>query len=183
MFKKILIVLVVLVIAVLGFMAYSGFFSKVEIIEKDVGPYTFVGKEYIGNYKNSGIYQDSIYNDLIAKSLEINDGFGIYRDDPDKVPEDERRFMVGCVLQEKDTIRRVELEKAGYIIQKMNVTKSMVVEFPYKNMFSIFASVIRVYPAINEYIKVKNYQPLESLEIYTKENIIVSMEIKSSDTN
>jgi hypothetical protein len=178
MFKKILIAILVVIIAIVGFAAYSGFFAKVEIVEKEVGPYTFIGKEYVGNYKNSGIYQDSIYNDLISKNLELEKGFGIYRDDPEQVPEDECRFMVGCVLLDKDTIRRVELKKAGYIIQKMNKTNSMVVEFPFKNSFSIIASVMKVYPALNEYIKEKGYQPAESLEIYTQDKIYISIEIK-----
>ncbi len=178
MLKKILIVLIILIIIVIGFAAYSGFFAKVVITEKEVGPYTFIGKEYIGNYKNSGVHQDSIYQDLISRNLEIETGFGIYRDDPEEVPEEECRFMVGCVLKDKDTIRRVELERTGYIIQKMNVTNSMVVEFPYKNSISILASVIKVYPALKEYMKEKSYQPVESLEIYTKDKIYISMEIK-----
>ena len=178
MLKKILIALVVLIVIVLGFAAYSGFFTTVRIVEKEVGPYTFIGKEYVGNYKSSGIYQDSIYQDLLSKNLDLEEGFGIYRDDPEEVPEDECRFMVGCVLKDKDTIRRVELERAGYIIQKMNVTNSMVVEFPYKNSMSVLASVIKVYPALKEYSKEKGYQPVESLEIYTQDKIYISMEIK-----
>ena len=178
MIKKILIVFIVLILAFLSFMAYSGFFAKVEIVEKEVGPYTFVGKEYIGNYKNSGVHQDSIFNDLLNRKLNIEEGFGIYRDDPEKVPEDECRFMVGCILSDKDTIRKVELERSGYIIQKMNLTRSMLVEFPYKNVFSIFASVMKVYPALKKYTSEKGYQPVESLEIYTKDKIYISMEIK-----
>jgi hypothetical protein len=178
MLKKILIVLVLLIVIVLGFAAYSGFFAKVQIVEKEVGPYTFIGKEYVGNYQTSGTHQDSIYQDLLSKNLDLEKGFGIYRDNPEEVPEEECRFMVGCVLKDKDTIRRVELERAGYIIQKMNVTNSMVVEFPYKNSMSVLASVMKVYPALKEYMKEKGYQPVESLEIYTQDKIYISMEIK-----
>lgn len=178
MLKKVLIILILLIVIIVGFAAYSGFFATVEIVEKEVGPYTFVGKEYMGNYKNSGAHQDSIYKDLLSKNFDVDEGFGIYRDDPEEVPEDECRFMVGCVLSDKDTIRKVELKKAGYIIQRMHVTNSMVVEFPYKNTMSIFASVMKVYPALDEYINKKGYQPLESLEIYTKDKIYISMEIK-----
>ena len=55
MLKKILIILLLIIAALVAFAAYSGFFAKVEIVEKEVGPYTFIGKEYVGNYKNSGI--------------------------------------------------------------------------------------------------------------------------------
>lgn len=178
MLKKILVVFVVLVLIVIGFAAYSGFFASVEVVEKVVGPYTFVGKEYVGNYKNSGIHQDSIYKDLVSRGFELEKGFGIYRDDPKKVPEDECRFMVGCILLDKDTLRNVELERSGYIIQKMNATNSMLVEFPFRNKFSIIASVMKVYPALNDYIAKNNYQVVEALEIYTTDKIYISMEIK-----
>jgi len=178
MFKKILIFIVVIAAIVLGFMAYSGFFTKVVIVEKEVGPYVFVGKEYVGDYRTTGMHQDSIYKDLISKKLDVTEGFGIYRDNPEKVQPDKCRFMVGCVLPDKDTVRSGELEREGYIIQRMNVTNSMFVEFPFRTPISVIASVIRVYPALRAYMKKNHYKEAESLEIYTQDKILISMEIK-----
>lgn len=178
MFKKILIFLGVILVIIIAFLGYSGFLSKVTIVEKEVGPYIFVGKEYIGDYKMSGIHQDSIYKDLISKNIEVTKGFGIYRDDPEVVQPDKCRFMVGCVLPEKDTIRKVELEREAYIIQNMHATKSMFVEFPFRSSLSIMAAVLKVYPALKKYSEEHNYQPVESLEIYTEDKILISMEMK-----
>ena len=177
MLKKISIIIGILILSFVGFLAYSGFFAKVNIVEKEIGPYVFVGKEYMGDYKNSGIYQDSIYKDLISKKFEVTIGFGIYRDDPQKVAAEKLRSMLGCVINEKDTIRKRELEREGYIVQKMGKTKSAVVEFPFKNSFSILASVIKVYPKLGEYFIKNNYKNAPSLEIYHKDKIIISMEI------
>ena len=59
----------------------------------------------------------------------------------------------------------------------MGKTKSAVVEFPFKNSFSIIASVIKVYPKLIKYFIKNNYKNAPSLEIYKEDKIIISMEI------
>jgi len=59
----------------------------------------------------------------------------------------------------------------------MGKTKSVIVEFPYRNTMSIFASVLKVYPKLNLYFVEKAYKEVPSLEIYTEDKIIISMEI------
>jgi len=178
MLKKISIAIGVIILLFVSFLAYSGFFANTVVNEKEIGPYVFVGKEYLGDYKNSGIHQDSIYQDLISKKIDVTAGFGIYRDDPKKVKVADLRSMLGCIINEKDTIRKGELYREGYVVQKMGKTKSAVVEFPFKNSFSIIASVMKVYPKLSEYFIKNNYKKTPSLEVYTKDKIIISMEIK-----
>lgn len=178
MLKKTFIVLAIIVLAFVGYLAYSGFFASVNITEGNVGPYKFVGKEYLGDYRYSGQRQDSIYKDLTSKGLELTTGFGIYRDDPKKLAVEQLRSMVGSVLPEKYYDHIPKLEREGYIVQDMGETKSVIVEFPYTNSMSILASVIKVYPKLNEYFSEKGYADVPSLEIYTKDKIIISMEIK-----
>ncbi len=179
--KYILLTLLVLVLIFVAYIAHIGFFTKIEIKEKTVGPYYFVGKEYKGDYKKTGQIKDSIFSDLTSKGLEVTTGFGIYRDDPSVTPTEELRSMIGYIVQEKDTIRRFELERSNYILQIMGETKSMVVEFPFKNQLSIIASVLRVYPALKEHIIVNGYKPVSALELYERNKIIVSMEIEKKE--
>ncbi len=178
MLKKVFVILVGIVLVLVAYLAYSGFFASVKITEGEVGPYKFVGKEYVGDYRFAGEHQDSIFKDLTARGFELTEGFGIYRDNPDEVATENLRYMVGSVLPEKYNSRIAELEREGYIIQDMGVTKSAIVEFPYKNSMSILASVIKVYPKLNTYFTEKKYQDVPSLEIYTKDKIIISMEIE-----
>ena len=178
MLKKVLIVLAVIILMLTAYLAYSGFFASVNITEGTVGPYKFVGKEYLGDYRYSGERQDSIYKDLKSKGLELTEGFGIYRDDPKKVAVEQLRSMVGSVLPEKYYDRIPELERDGYIVQDMGETHSVIVQFPFRNSMSILASVIKVYPKLNAYFAEKGYADVPSLEIYTKDKIIISMEIK-----
>lgn len=177
MIKNILIVVAVIILAIAGFLAYSGFFTDVQIVEKEIGPYKFVGKEYVGDYRISGERQDSIYKDLTAKGFELVDGFGIYRDNPEKVAAENLRSMVGCVLPEKYYDRIAEIEREGYIVQDMGKTNSVVVEFPFRNSMSVFAAVIKVYPKMKAYFTQKTYPEVPSLEIYATDKIIISMEI------
>lgn len=177
MLKKILIVIAIIIVAFVAYLAYSGFFAEVNITEGDVGPYKFVGKEYVGDYRFSGEHQDSIYKDLTKRGFELTVGFGIYRDNPDEVEAENLRSMLGSVLPEKYYDRIPELEREGYIVQDMGVTKSVIVEFPFKNSMSIMASVIKVYPKLNVYFAKNGYADVPSLEIYTQDKIIISMEI------
>ena len=177
MLKKVLIIVAVIILVFVGYLAYSGFFASVNITEGDAGPYKFIGKEYVGDYRFSGEHQDSIYKDLTARGLELTEGFGIYRDNPDEVAAENLRSMVGRVLPEKYNDRIPELEREGYIIQDMGKTKSVIVAFPFRNSLSILASVLKVYPKLNVYFTEKGYEDVPSLEIYTKDEIIISMEI------
>ncbi len=180
MLKKILIGIAIIILAIVAYLAYSGFFASVEITEGNVGPYKLVGKEFVGDYRNSGERQNTINENLAAKGLELTKGFGIYRDNPKEVAVENLRSMVGSVLTEKYYDRIPELEREGFIVQDMGVTKSMIVEFPYKNEMSILASVLKVYPKLNLYIAEKGYESAPSLEIYSAEKIIISMEIKKN---
>ena len=178
MLKKVLIVFATIIIGLVAYLAYSGFFASVNITEGNVGPYKFVGKEYLGDYRFAGGHQDSISKDLKAKGMDLPEGFGIYRDNPKKVAREKLRSMVGSVLPEKYNNRIPELERDGYIVQDMGITRSAIVEFPYTNSMSILASVVKVYPKLNTYFADKAYTEVPSLEIYTKDKIIISMEIK-----
>ncbi|RLD73685.1 MAG: hypothetical protein DRJ10_17565 [Bacteroidetes bacterium] len=177
MLKKVLLIIAAIILIIIGYLAYSGFFASVDITEGEVGPYKFVGKEFVGDYKFSGERQDSIYKDLTAKGFELTEGFGIYRDNPDRVAVEKLRSMLGSILPEKYYDRIPELEREGYIVQDMGKTKSAIVEFPFRNSLSIIASVIKVYPKLNLYFAEKAYANVPSLEIYTADKIIISMEI------
>ncbi len=152
------------------FLWYSGAFSTIEIEERDEGPFYVVGIERVGNYQESGIYMDSVYNKLIEIDVKTTKGFGIYWDNPNDVPPEECKSMVGCIVNEQDTVRKREIEKLNLVFQRVGVTKCVAVDYPYKNMVSMVFGIIRVYPKISEYLKENNLSPTVSMEIYDEEN-------------
>lgn len=176
--KKTFTIIGLLIVFIFLFIMYSGLFSSIDITEGNVGPYTFIGKEYVGDYRFAGDKLDSITQDLKQREIEFSETYGIYRDNPKKVSANKLRYMVGCIIPDKSNNRIPELERDGYIKQDMGKTHSVIVNFPLKTKLSFIIAVLRVYPALNGYIKEKQYNKVPSLEIYSEDNIQISMEIK-----
>ena len=164
--KIVFVVVLVLVVAITGFLAYSGFFATVTIQEKEVGPYNFVGIERLGDYSQSHIYMDSVFLMLKEMGIETTLGFGIYRDDPSTVATEKLQSMVGCIIDDKDLVKSVQIQRKGLLLQKMGATTCIVVEYPFKNPMSIFAAIIRVYPKLKEYVAEKQYLMTSIVEVY-----------------
>ena len=55
-----------------------------------------------------------------------------------------------------------------------------MVEFPFRNKFSIFVGIMRVYPAMESYLEQMGYEEAPVMEIYDVPNkkIIYIMEIR-----
>lgn len=156
---------------------YSGFFTGVQVVEKDMGPYYFVQYERYGDYKDTKKYQDSIYFALQRYGVEATRGFGIYYDDPNAgKPVEQLHSIVGVILEEKDTAMIPELTRRGFRIEQMGVTPSFVVEFPLKNELSIVAGITKAYPALNKAVTENSNAKVPALEIYEVDKVLFSME-------
>ncbi len=175
--KKILVILGLVVVFIFFFLVYSGLFAGVNITEGEVGPYTFIGKEYVGDYRYAGDRLDSIVADIHKRNITFDQSFGIYRDNPDSIAVDSLRYMVGCIIPEKSFNRIPELERAGYVKQEMGKTPSVIVEFPLNTKVSFLIAVMKVYPALNNYFAEKGYAEVPSLEIYDTDKMLITMEI------
>ncbi len=164
--NTLLIIIAAILILIIGFAAYSGFFSKVNITEKEVGPYMLVYQEHKGDYKKSAEVMDRIYDSLLNDGgIETYKGFGLYYDNPKTTPTENLRSDVGCILEETD-YDAVDHLKEKYSIREYPVTNAVVVEFPYRNTFSIFAGVMKVYPKLGKYRDLRGYKDVPVMEIY-----------------
>jgi hypothetical protein len=166
--KNIVIIVVVLIIAgITAFLSYIGLFGKVTIEEKEMGPFVLVYEEHKGDYRGTAKIQDDIYNSLLKDyEIETFKGFGIYYDKPGEVPTDELRSIAGCILEESDYDKIDFLEEKEFNIREIPGQDSIVAEFPFKNKFSIFVGIMKVYPKIEDYIKEHNLANNEMMEIY-----------------
>ena len=179
--KYIIIIGILGSIAVLlmGYLYYMGVFSKIEITEKEMGPYKVVFKEHIGDYKETGKIMDEIYHSLLDDGVETYKGFGIYYDDPKVVEKDKLRSIAGNIIEEKDYDKTDRL-KNKYNIKTIDKTRSITTEFPFSNKMSVIFSLMKVYPELNKYIDSKGYKKGQVMEIYDVPNkkIIYLAEIK-----
>jgi len=161
-----LIIIAAILILIIGFAAYSGFFSKVNITEKEVGPFMLIYEERTGDYKESGKAMDRIYDSLINdEGIETYKGFGLYYDNPKTTETENLRSDVGCILEETD-YDAIDQLKEKFSIREYPATNAVVVEFPYRNTFSIFAGVMKVYPKLGTYRDLRGYKDVPVMEIY-----------------
>jgi DNA gyrase inhibitor GyrI len=179
--KTILIILISLILLLLVILAWLGAFKKVHVYAARQGGETLVYEAIKGDYRQSAAAMDRIYYRLLNEDkIETYKGFGIYYDDPKKVSKDKLRSEAGCILEpaHKD---KTEILAEKYQVKVFPEGDYLVAEFPYKNKLSIFMSIAKVYPALNKYAEMHNYNPdgfvMEIYDIPNKK-IIYRKEIK-----
>ncbi len=180
--KKVLIVLVVLIVviaaAVLYYLSYIGAFTNVVVTEKEMGPLYFVYVPHTGDYAKVGPVMNGVINRLASEfDIKAGRGMGIYYSNPKTTKTADLKSDIGCLLEKSDE------SKADAIMKKMKMKimfqkKYYTAEFPMKNNMSIIMGVMKTYPKLSEYMKVRGYKPTPSIEIYEKDKIIYAFEIK-----
>ncbi len=162
-----LVVLLLIIPGILLFLNYVGFFSKIVIREKEMGPYVLVYEDHKGDYKGTQKIQNNIYDSLLNKyGIETFKGFGVYYDDPKKVSKEELRSIAGCILEEADYDSIEKLKEKNFKVTETPKQRSIVVEFPFKSTFSVFIGIMKVYPKINKFVEKNGLKQGEIMEVY-----------------
>lgn len=164
--KIIIIIVVVLLIGVTAIFTYSGLFNSVSIQEKDTGPYILVYEEHTGNYLTSMTIQRKVYRSL-QKEFGITSriGFGIHYEDPRNLKLKNLHSEIGCILDKQNELKINDIKKK-FKVKIFPVTKSLVVELPFRNLLSIILGTMKAYPELEKYIKLNKYTKPYSMEIY-----------------
>jgi hypothetical protein len=158
----------ILLLSVLIYSWYIGLFTSVTALEKQEGPYTLAGLEYVGPYKNAGKFMTDVEIKLKAAGIVCKKGFGVYYDNPKTTPEEKSRSFVGGVLEEKDFDKISILKSLGFKVDSVSNAPSVVVEFPIKSNLSFMIGPMKAYPVMSKLILDKGYKTSLSLEIYDR---------------
>lgn len=177
-FKISILILVIIVLGGLGYTAYLGVFSHVNVEEKIEGGYKLVGLDFTGSYSKAGAFIADVEKKLSDSGIKSTKGFGIYYDDPKVTPEEKCRSFVGNVLEEKDYNKMAELKLQGFKVDSIPESESVVTYFPIKSSLSYMIGPMKVYPAFTNYMNEKKYTTNLSAEIYdmSEEKIIFIMQ-------
>jgi hypothetical protein len=170
--KKILIVLLAIVALVLGYAAYLGAFNKVEFKEDTVPEMKLVYLDHIGEYSTVHISMDSVYNTLMDMGIETKLGAGIYMDDPKQVAPEKLRSEVGCILEVSDYDKQEKIEKL-FKVKTIPTQECTQTEMPYRSPMAIVIGVMKVYPALIEYMAQNNIEDGPIMELYDQENKVI----------
>jgi len=164
--RKVMLILIALILIAIGFFWYMGAFTTIQIAEKEEGGYLVAGMEVIGPYSKVGRYMGDVDSKLKKLGVISTKGFGIYYDDPANTPQEKCRSLVGNILDKKNFDKIKDIQAEGLKIDSIPKAKSVVAEFPIKNMLSYMIGPMKVYPVFSKYMKEKKYKPVLSFEIY-----------------
>jgi hypothetical protein len=159
------IIAIIIVIAVLGWLAYFGAFTKVGVVEKQLGPLWLAYEKHIGDYKKVAQIMDKMYRDLKKSGVETTRGFGMYFDNPRKVEKDKLRSVVGCILDNVDSTT-IESLKVKFRLKPYPQSKCVVSQFPFKGKPSIIMGIFKVYPKLSKHLKKQSQREIPIMEIY-----------------
>ncbi len=160
-----------LILIILIIFAYYGGFSSIKIQEKEKGGETLIYKELKGDYAQAENIIEKMSEALKSnEKIQTYKGFGIYYDNPQTVEEERLRSDVGCILEKSDTFK-LNLLLNKYKIKVYPTKKYITAEFPYRGKLSVLLSLIKVYPALNNYVKLNGYaENGPVMEIYDSTN-------------
>ncbi len=150
-----IIIIASIIVILFALYAYYGGFRKISFELADAGGEVLVYESLTGDYKHSGKAIDRIYYSLLEKDgIETFKGFGIYYDNPKKDEKAKLRSDVGCILENPDE-ETIEKLSEKYNIKTLPEQKYLVAEIPYKGKLSIFMGIMRVYPAMENTLRMR----------------------------
>lgn len=159
--------LLTLVIFATGFYYYLGGFDPIQVREETLGPFYVLTHQRTGDYRNVGETFEVIQKEFPEKGLKGYKLFGMYLDNPNKVPKEKLRSEVGAVF-----LSPVDNVPEGLSLslkpRTIEARRYLVADFPLKNFLSIFVGIVRVYPKLMEACEQKgcNMEGKYSIEIY-----------------
>ncbi|MDU1889443.1 MAG: GyrI-like domain-containing protein [Dysgonomonas sp.] len=157
--KILLAIIIGIVIIISAVYAYYGGFKSVDFEIENTGGEIFVYESVTGNYNQSPVVMESVYYALLNDfKIETTKGVGIYYDNPQQVEESKLRSDLGCFLDTPvDSITMANLS-ARFKIKTMPQGEYIVTKTPNKGVMSIMVGIIKVYPAMNNYIEKNGYK-------------------------
>ena len=164
-FKNLIMLIGVVIVLALANRRYLGGFISPEAKEQNMGPYTIAYTNFIGEYSKVWPSMTKVYEILSGAGIVSSTGIGIYYDDPAVVSWAELRSDVWAVIDAKDASKIAN--NTGVKVKIIPGGNKIVVEFPFKNMFSSMIGPMKVYPVMTKYIEQKWYShEVVMIELY-----------------
>ena len=152
-------------------LAWTGFFTNVNVSEATLGPWIMVYEEHSGPYDGTEDVIHRISGLLKKDNIETTKEFGIYYDDPKLTPLDSLRSIAGWIIEPSDTTK---IKSAGsrYKIMHLPSKRYAIAEIKNRGALSAFAGSVKVYAALDRFMKENEYPPSPTMEIYDRNKTI-----------
>ncbi|XP_053648684.1 testis-expressed protein 264 homolog isoform X2 [Cherax quadricarinatus] len=163
------LILILLVVAtIIGLLVHSGLFIPVDVktCKPNIGEVYIAYKFARGPYKESGTLFTQVHT-LLPEYRTI----GVYYDDPKMRQSHKLRYIVGVILSENGSPvtpeHRKLLEENGYEFATFPaIDHAVQTTFPFNSTISIIVAVMKVYPALREYVELRSLCAHPFLEVY-----------------
>ena len=181
--QKILVTLIVLFLAIpsllVVWLAWTGFFTEVKVSEETLGPFVMVYEDHIGPYKQTEDIMERVSEQLLEQdNINTYQGFVIYYDDQKETPQDSLRSKTGRIIEPADTTKIKSLGTT-YKMMRLPAERYVVAKIPNRGALSAFAGSVKVYPALDRFMKENGYSPTPAIEIFDRNKTIMYLkEIK-----
>lgn len=157
--------LIALSLSVSYYFYYGGNYA-IEVKEEQQGGEILVYENLTGDYSQAASVSNKLYYKLLCNdSVNSSRAFAIYYDDPTKVKKGELRSIVGCVIDDIDSLKLADL-KSKYNVKVFPKAKYMTAQFPMEGYPSILVALNKVYPALNRYAANNEYGNGSVMEMY-----------------
>ncbi|NLJ81577.1 MAG: hypothetical protein GX330_00420 [Bacteroidales bacterium] len=165
------LIILVFLAFLLSFYAIYGGFKKVECRVTYTGGELFVYEEIRGDYQRISYIVDSLYESLLQKkSIENIVSCMVYYPDSMYTNKNAVGAEVGCIVDVSDSLTLYELQKT-YKIKTLPLSNYVVAAFPYKGKTSLTLASMKLYPAIDTFLKDSDLQVKNTLtEVYDIKN-------------
>lgn len=168
--KVVLLIITVLIITIIVVYAYYGGFKRINFSVKEQGGETLVYENMTGDYKQTPAVSDRVYYSLLNEyGIATTKGFGIYYDNPKEVEKSKLRSEIGCIVENLDSVM-IDKLSGKFQIKTYPYKSYITAEFPFKGKLSVMFGIMKVYPALEKYLKEHGYSDGPIMEIYDVPN-------------
>jgi len=162
--KVLLIILLVFAVTILAAVAYMGAFERIDIAEKDQGPFTFIYRDMAaGDMGKVGEITTALDSLLKSQGVTRRKPLDIFFPDG----RGEIGFAVDGALPEQLTTLADEAK-----VREIPVQRCMVAEFPWRNPISFVVGYFKVEPALAKHRSAHGYKKVEALALNNGDVIV-----------
>ena len=155
---------------------FMGVFLPVRFQSKQLGPFYYLYLPHQGPYRDVRQSFQKLTESLTGTPFAEMPRAGIYYDDPEKIPQTRLRSRVAVLLSETDSAQAKELsQKTELRFGVIPRQKFVTTQFPLRNDLSILLGILKVYPALKEYMKSHNWPEYTYKEIDYENSFIMEI--------
>lgn len=144
---------------------YSGLFTKAAVEIKQIDSFIVAYENHLGEYNETTMIQEQIADQLWETGIDNYFSFSIFFDDPETTNPDEMRSMIGRVIAKVHEDKIIS-HTDDFLVHQFSFNKAAVVELPLNNIFSLYASIYKAYPLLQQYAAEHNIADKPFIEIY-----------------